>query len=355
MKCLSLGVLMLSGHESVSQLQSHLSRIYAKQNEKIGVETILMRLLEAASEVTSPFGLEEGGHGPFLRTLSWFFTFCSSDDVKIDIEQAVVRRYPELCPKCKQSGCICERTYGVAGRARHFGTSAEHFQSKAERMIANVSGDLRDLSWFSKTLSDIYLVNLARWKVNRYYFPTKLLRETGKLANGYRCYLNARDTAGKSHAKVRLENDAADFFAWLIAYWQLTASELPNANLQDRFVARYGNGCPYCHQIECACSPAMTRTNRAQIARLEDLDDNDDNKRKIEELIGDIINSLDQFPELDKKYKLELRQQKPAKEISLTLNKILGGLDKVDKASTSVENVVRKAGLLQSLLDSFIL
>jgi hypothetical protein len=169
---------MLQGREQVSEIQAFLNSVYGKFNQELDVEVILARMLESISEATSPFYLDDSYHSIFVKTLSWYFAFCNRND--IDVQTCVLRRYPELCPKCISEICICERTYGFSPRASHLGGKPEDSLSTRagrllnEHKISPETAPVFDLNWFSKTLSEIYIVNLARWRVNRLYFPAKI-------------------------------------------------------------------------------------------------------------------------------------------------------------------------------------
>jgi hypothetical protein len=351
---------MLKSGAQVSDIQGFLNDLYGKFNSQLEVEVILARMLEAVSEATSPFNLDEGYHAIFVKTLSWYFAFCNR--MGIDVQSCVLKRYPEVCPKCTSEICVCERTYGFSPRATHLGGKPEGLlATKADRLLhlhkfSPETAPTFDLNWFSKVLSEIYVVNLARWRVNRLYFPAKILREAGKLANGYRIFETAGNSAASPHARNRLENDAADFFAWVIGYWDLAASELKSRDLQGRFIERYKSGCPYCRQLPCNCSPVMRRGNRAEIVYFDVLKKSPDLAREIERLLAEVKKSLEPYPEIAKEYGPELKEKgAPAAELKSTITKMVDGVRQVDSTSTNFENLLQKASKLYDLIDRFIL
>jgi len=352
--------LMLQSGAQVSELQRFLDDIYGKVNGELEVEVILSRMLETVADASSPFSLDEGNHTVFVKTLSWYFAFCNRNS--IDVQSAVLRRYPELCPKCTSEVCVCERTHGFAPRATHFAGSPEDFLiSRANRLeneqkISPETAPSFDLNWFSTTLSHIYVVNLARWRVNRFYFPAKILREAGKLANGYRMLQNAGGSAAAPHARSRLENDAADFFAWLVGYWSLAASEFKGVDLQGRFVSRFKNGCPYCRRLPCNCSPAMRRGNRAEVVYFDLLNKSPDLAREIEKLLAEVKKSLEPYPQLPEEYKSGLsKKAAPGAELKSAISNAVDAVRQLDSTSNNFENLARKAAKLYELIDRFIL
>jgi NTP pyrophosphatase (non-canonical NTP hydrolase) len=54
---------------------------------------------------------------------------------------------------------------------------------------------------------------------------------------------------GGSHDERVLE--FADVLAWLA-----TLANIAGVDLDEAVARKYGTGCPYCHQIPCACGPA---------------------------------------------------------------------------------------------------
>lgn len=53
---------MLQGGEKVSELQAFLNDVYGKFNAELDAEVILARMLEAISDATSPFYLDDSYH-----------------------------------------------------------------------------------------------------------------------------------------------------------------------------------------------------------------------------------------------------------------------------------------------------
>ena len=336
---------MLRGGEQLSELQQYLGEIYRTANSELSVEAILARLLEAVSEATSPFDLVDS-HPTFVKALSWYFAFCNR--IPIDVQSCVIRRYPHLCPLCLSESCVCERTYRLPARASYLaGNRDDTLNTRADRLlhshkISRKKTPTFDLNWFSSTLSDIYPVNRARWRVNRFYFPAKVLRETGKLANGYRKWRNAGGSAIGEDATRLLEKDAADFFAWLIGYWSLVASELRDDDLQSKFVERYESGCPYCHQVPCACPREKRLGNRAEFISFNLINQSPDLAQELERRLAEIKKSLEPNPELVKEFGPELEKNASVADARRTLWKIAERVKQLDAATGSGENIAKR-------------
>ena len=118
-------------------------------------------------------------HATFVKALSWYFAFCNR--VLINVQIAAINRYAKLCPLCVSSYCVCERTQRLPRRESYYaGNREEEIVNAANQILQGQKisrGTLNfDLNWFSNVFSDIYPVNRARWRVNRFYFPAKVLR-----------------------------------------------------------------------------------------------------------------------------------------------------------------------------------
>jgi hypothetical protein len=335
-----------------------MGKIYGDANGELVVEAILARLLEAISETTSPF--EMGDSNPtFVKALSWYFAFCNR--VSIDIQSCMIRRYPKLCPLCVVEICVCERTNRLPTRASYLaGNRDDTLRVQADRLLNSQKIDHKkvlrfDLNDFAHILANIYPVNRARWRVNRFYFPAKLLRETGKLANGFRKYKNAGNSAVEAGAKRRLEDDAADFLAWLLGYWSLALSELKDDDLQRNFVERYKLGCPYCDQIPCGCPRERRLGNRAEFVSFNLLNQSPDLARELEKRLAEVIRSLDPHPELAKEYGPELEREAASRsDPRKTLSKIAESARQLDASTGSAENIARRISNAVELIERSI-
>jgi hypothetical protein len=262
------------------------------------------------------------------------------------------------CPLCIAEVCVCERTSRLPIRASYLaGNRDDTLRSRAETLINNhkIEGDKAspfDLNRFAHILSDIYPVNRARWRVNRFYFPSKLLRETGKLANGFRKYRNAGSSAVEAGAKSRLEDDAADFLAWLVGYWSLAAFELRDDDLQEHFFEQYKLGCPYCDQIPCACPRERRLGNRAEFVSFNLLNQSPDLARELEKRLSKVIESLAPHPELQKEYGPELKKEAASGlDPRKTLSRIAEKARNLDAATGSAENIARRISNVVELIE----
>jgi hypothetical protein len=351
MKSVRLKTHSLALDADVAELQSHLGAIYQRQNSDFSEEMILGRLMEAIAETASPFDLP-GIQPAFVKSLSWLLAFCNK--TAISLQETTIKRFPGCCPLCLSEHCVCERTYRLpSSRARHLGRKNpdEWLATRATRIlaaprIARGRSVKQNLNWFSAELAAVYSVNSARWGVNRYYFPAKMLRESGKLANGFRGYKLAAATAVGDAAKARLERDTADFFAWLIGFWTQTLPQGPEADIQTKFVERYQLGCPYCRKLPCACDLAKRLGHKAEIIPLGSTAKTADAVEELEELLAEFRRQIEAFPQIASQYEANL----PAKDSQGWLRGTIEALRKLPsfvgqakEVSGDIDTIVRRA------------
>jgi hypothetical protein len=353
---------MLKQDADISEIQQHLKAIYQVSNKQLPIESILGRILEAVSETNSPFEVSDT-HGTFVKTLSWYFAFCNR--LEIDVQRAVIYRYPKFCPLCLAEVCVCEGTYRwPRTRARHLaGSRDEELKTRADRILNAYKVPPKkgppakfDLNWFSNVLADIFPVNRARWRVNRFYFPAKMLRELGKITNGFRRYRNTHDDSISEAAKAQLEKDAADFFAWVVGYWTLAAHEMRDFDIQEKFVSRYAIGCPYCDRSPCKCPPERRRGNRAEFVAFNLSDESADIAQEFASRVAEYKKELEPFPDLASELEKGVSKSKAEgskKNVIDALQSISDKAGAIDDLSGKVEKIITRGSALAEWIDRF--
>jgi hypothetical protein len=181
-----------------------------------------------------------------------------------------------------------------------------------------------------------------------------MLRETGKLANGFRKYRNAGKSPVELSAKASLEKDAADFFAWLIGYWTLLASEEADDNIQSKFVETYTLGCPYCQQLPCGCSAAKRHGNRAEFVAFNLSSLSPDLAEELEKRLAELRESVKPYPEILAELERDLKKggfSTSKKEAMNILQKIADKAKRLDEISGAGENIMKRASAVVEWID----
>jgi NTP pyrophosphatase (non-canonical NTP hydrolase) len=88
-------------------LQSLIAQMYSSKDEARGIDGTFMWLMEEVGELAA--ALREGKHeelpGEFADVLAWLATIANV--ARVDLEQAVLEKYGNGCPGCKEMVCRC--------------------------------------------------------------------------------------------------------------------------------------------------------------------------------------------------------------------------------------------------------
>jgi NTP pyrophosphatase (non-canonical NTP hydrolase) len=101
---------------TVREFQELIERIYYGKDSGRGLEPTFMWFVEEVGELSRALrrGSREELEGEFADVAAWLFTLASI--AKIDMEQAVSRKYGAGCPKCGRTPCTCEDGSARDGR-----------------------------------------------------------------------------------------------------------------------------------------------------------------------------------------------------------------------------------------------
>ena len=92
---------------SLSDLQSLIDTMYSRKDEARGIDGTFMWLMEEIGELSA--ALREGNpdqlEDEFADVLAWLATIANV--AKIDLQQAVLKKYGNGCPGCGENICSC--------------------------------------------------------------------------------------------------------------------------------------------------------------------------------------------------------------------------------------------------------
>ena len=92
---------------TLADFQQLIRTMYLKKDEDRGVDGTFMWLIEEVGELAS--ALRDGTHeervGEFADVLAWLTTIANV--VGVDLNAAVVRKYGNGCPGCREFVCVC--------------------------------------------------------------------------------------------------------------------------------------------------------------------------------------------------------------------------------------------------------
>ncbi|MEI6504039.1 MAG: MazG nucleotide pyrophosphohydrolase domain-containing protein [Armatimonadota bacterium] len=93
---------------TLREFQQQIERIYFEKDSGRGMEPTFMWLVEEVGELSRALRREspEELAGEFADCAAWLNTLASIAGV--DLEQAVIDKYGDGCPKCQATPCRCE-------------------------------------------------------------------------------------------------------------------------------------------------------------------------------------------------------------------------------------------------------
>lgn len=95
------------GEISLRDFQELIRKMYFEKDEARGVDGTFMWLIEEVGELAT--ALREGDHADkqeeFADVLAWLVTIANV--VKVDLSDAVIKKYGEGCPGCSKYVCSC--------------------------------------------------------------------------------------------------------------------------------------------------------------------------------------------------------------------------------------------------------
>jgi NTP pyrophosphatase (non-canonical NTP hydrolase) len=92
---------------TLGQLQQRIRDLYGEKDARRGVEGTFMWFMEEVGELSA--ALRGGSHDErvleFADVLAWLATL--ANNVGVDLDEAVRRKYGTGCPGCGQTPCTC--------------------------------------------------------------------------------------------------------------------------------------------------------------------------------------------------------------------------------------------------------
>jgi NTP pyrophosphatase (non-canonical NTP hydrolase) len=217
----------------------------------------------------------------FIRSISWLLAL--ANNLEVDIESAVLGRYPSVCPYCLSQRCICAKTGKKPQRKIPAYKISEELFYLAQPQLR----DQYSLHALANMVSEIYPNNLTTWDaIGAWKHTSKFSEELAEIHEAFSKYF----AKTKPHAAVAEE--FADLFAWVLTAWQIS---LPGVEIDEAFISYYENGCPVCaRHRNCACAKfsdlssnlvdpiAIGKLSDAFIALVKELEIADDDVSEIE-------------------------------------------------------------------------
>ena len=93
----------------ITEFQNLIKNLYFQQDNKRGVKATFIWLIEEIGELANIFNdpiidIEKASE-ELADVIAWINSLANL--LKIDLEDALLKKYPNMCIKCKSNPCIC--------------------------------------------------------------------------------------------------------------------------------------------------------------------------------------------------------------------------------------------------------
>ncbi|MGA7240591.1 MAG: hypothetical protein WBY44_33210, partial [Bryobacteraceae bacterium] len=229
------------GPVRIQRFQLSLDQIYAKVNCDRSVEYMFGYLCRTAGYLSKAVSQRDAKEKDFIRPISWLFSMASK--IGIDVEDAFISRYPNLCPSCVQSQCVCFKTHKKPPKYMPAYRVKEDL-GLARNLIANQRTPVT-LDTAKGWIASVFPNNEVIWHYGGPGFHfSKVAEEIAEVHEAYSGLLT-----GKKRL-VAVSDEIADVLAWLLGAWHIT---LPDKSVDHEIINYYFNGCPVCLHMICSC------------------------------------------------------------------------------------------------------
>lgn len=269
----------------------------------------------------------------FILPISWLFSLATK--LKINILEALIKKFPGICPYCLESQCVCYRTNKKPLKPMStYEIEMEIFYKWEE--VKNSSADF-NLDSAIMFISTIYPHNEVVWKSAGY--QQHILKIHQELTEVHEAYGNFSQDKKPINAMM---DEVADVFAWILSAW---AIKYPKESMDKAFINYYRNDCPVCGKAPCDCGLSDSRP-----ATLLDFGKLELVQKNLEQLSSLFPDYRDEFSNLLKSYNNVLdTQNMPIAIAALSETKVI--LEKLRRTATTIDLDGKSAPLLSSSIE----
>lgn len=90
----------------IREFQNLIRQIYLSRDQKRGTDKTILWLLEEVGELTRAYRRKEENVGREMAdVMAWLVSLANL--LGIDLEDEILKKYPEVCPLCSSSPCTC--------------------------------------------------------------------------------------------------------------------------------------------------------------------------------------------------------------------------------------------------------
>jgi hypothetical protein len=317
----------------VHMYQTYIKDLYSEINENRDFADLYGYLHRNVGYLGKSIELGMDDQSKFILPISWLFSLSTKLD--IDIVEALIKKFPGICPYCLESQCVCYRTNKKPLRSM----SAYEIEETMYYKWESVSHSLVDfnLGKAVELIANIYPYNEVVWKSARYHIHLlKIHQEMTEIHEAYSNYVNDKKPINA------VMDEIADVFAWILSAW---AIKNPKESIDRAFIDYYVNDCPVCRKAPCKCGLSDSRP-----ATLPDFDKLALLREKLDNLVLFFPDPPNEFTDLLKSYDIVKKTQNmPIAWATITQTKDI--LEKLRKTVTTLDVDGKSSAVLHSALN----
>lgn len=235
----------------MKSLQLYLQQLYSESNQNLTQEFMYGYLCRGVGYLCKSTNSKQQATVDFVRPISWLFALATK--LNIDILDAFVGRYPDICPLCLEKPCACRQTKKRPHTYKPaYEVEEELFWKKTEIINSQLTrpGSLT-LQYAMNSINSVYPNNDVIWDyAGGWYQFSKLQEEVAELHEALGAY-----TSNKKPIEV-VKTELADVLAWILGLWAVT---MPDKDIDKEFINYYIYGCPVCGKNPCSCAAYNSR------------------------------------------------------------------------------------------------
>lgn len=324
---------------NIKSMQAHVGHIYP--NEKYSADYIFGYLARNAGYMCKKIWQDKSEPIDFIRTLSWIIGI--SNKFSVDVEQALVSRYPKACPYCLGSPCFCHRTNKRPERYLPSYKINEDLYFKSQIIIN--SPNKITLDFMANTIAEIYPNNEIIWLYSGpWRHLVKIQEEISEIHEAMSGVIK------KTKPLDVLSEEVADAVAWVLSAWKIKFKDL---SFDEEVKDYYYTGCPVCKAAPCTCPPRSERPGQlADISVIEDL------QRDFNEIVRELgiqnaaIEEIRQSLEAARTHPGESTVKRAMLETRNGLDSITNAVDYVEKNTSKVAKLISNANKIIDMFSS---
>ncbi|WP_417780191.1 hypothetical protein [Stutzerimonas xanthomarina] len=233
---------------TLKELQIALEKMYGENNKSKSVEYIYSYTAQNCAYLARAVQKGKDPSQYFISSFSWLCAL--SSQLKIDIQHALLSKFPNCCAYCLEDTCICARTKKTSLKYTNQKAAREERSNKFNT-INNNPKLVPSAGELARKLNSIYPSNVSIWQTHGcHHHFSRLFEELGEVYEAYCSHI------GEKIPKQAVEEELADCVAWLLSAWDI---QYPDQDFDDGFNNYYSRECPVCHGSVCSCADHYAR------------------------------------------------------------------------------------------------